>query len=153
MAYRKLSEQVQQLSNPQRSDTFVKRFREAVRAGEIEAAYVPERFELPKAYRRRDEGDTYRRGGRDMVFVLTPAFERWFEGVNRELAPARQGGRVAVSAESIEAGLIDFKALAAETRQKMEVKFTKGQALGRSRAERPRAAAVLKSRGRPRKTA
>lgn len=153
MPYRKLSEQLQQLSNTQRSDTFVKRFREAVRAGEIEAAYVPDRFELPKAYRRRGERDTYRRGARDMVFVVTPAFERWFEAVNRELAPARTGGRVAVSAQTIEAGLVDFRALAAQTRQTMQARFTKGQALGRSRAGGTGPATPAKKRGRPRKTA
>ena len=56
------------------------------------------------------------------------------ENINRELSPARSGGKVKVSVESIEAGLVDFKALAAETRKKMGASFTKGQALGNSRA-------------------
>jgi len=39
-----------------------------------------------------------------------------------------------VSAEAIEAGLVDFKALVAQTRKKMGASFKKGQALGKSRA-------------------
>ena len=48
MTYQKLSEQIEQLSDPQRSDTFVKLFRAAVREGTFEAADVPGRFQLPK---------------------------------------------------------------------------------------------------------
>ncbi len=48
MPYTTLSEEVKKLSNPQRSDAFVRQVREAIRTGEIEAAQVPGRFTLPK---------------------------------------------------------------------------------------------------------
>ena len=74
MIYKKLSEQVRELSNPQRSDTFVKAFRSAVRDGRIEAAYIQERFTLPKAFTTRGS-NSYSKDSRDMVFDATPEFE------------------------------------------------------------------------------
>jgi hypothetical protein len=47
MPYLKLSDQVGKLTNPQRSDTFVKAFRTAVREGQFEAIDIKSRFELP----------------------------------------------------------------------------------------------------------
>lgn len=135
MAYRKLSEQVELLTNPQRSDTFVKEFKAAVREGEFEAAYLSnERFTLPKAFTRRGSDETYNRSMREMIFDVTPAFEKWFEQKNRELAATRRGGNIKPSLETIEAGLVDFKSLARETRQKMQASYNKGQSLGKSRA-------------------
>lgn len=135
MAYRKLSEQVQLLTNPQRSDTFVKEFKNAVREGEFEAAYLSnERFQLPKEFSRRGSDQTYSRSMREMIFEVTPAFEKWFESKNRELAATRRGGSIKPSIETIEAGLVDFKSLAQQTRQKMQASFNKGQSLGKSRA-------------------
>lgn len=133
MAYQKLSERVHQLSNAQRSDSFVKMFRDAVRDGQFEAAYLPERFTLPKQYSRRGTVDTYQKDTNEMLFDATPAFETWFEQINRELAAARKGGTIKPTLENIEAGLVDFKAMAAETRKKMQASYTKGQALGKSR--------------------
>ena len=78
MAYEKLSAQVENLTNPQRSDAFFKQFREAVREGKIEAADLPERFELPKEYRRRGADETYTRTVKDMVVNVTPAYQKWF---------------------------------------------------------------------------
>jgi len=51
-----------------------------------------------------------------------------------------------VTAEAIEAGLVDFKALAAETRRKMGASFEKGQKLGNSRVG-------AKAKATPKKTA
>ncbi|MFC3919436.1 hypothetical protein ACFOUS_22320 [Deinococcus metalli] len=45
-----LSEQVRKLANAQRSDAFVKEFRAAVRDGTFDAADLPQRFTLPKAF-------------------------------------------------------------------------------------------------------
>ena len=134
MSYVALSEQVKKLHNPQRSDAFVKQLRESVREGDIAAAELPGRFELPKQYSKRGSDTTYTRTVKDMIIDATPAFETWFENINRELSPARSGGRIKVSVETIEAGLVDFKALAAETRKKMGASFEKGQTLGKSRA-------------------
>lgn len=134
MAYKKLSEQVRELSNPQRSDTFVKLFRGAVREGKIEAAYIQERFSLPKAFSSRKSGGSYSKDSRDMIFEVTPAFEAWFQDVNRELAPARSGGKIKPTVENIEAGLVDFKALAEQTRQKLHASYNKGHQLGVSRS-------------------
>ncbi|WP_425147354.1 hypothetical protein [Deinococcus sp.] len=135
MAYRKLSEQVMNLTNPQRSDTFVKLFRNAVREGKIEGAYMPERFTLPKSFSKRGGGASYNRQAKEMLFEMNPAFDKWFEETNRELAASRKGGKIKASVEAIEAGLVDFKKMAAETRQKMQASYTKGQSLGKSRAK------------------
>lgn len=135
MTYRKLSEQVQKLSNPQRTDTFVKMFRDAVRQGQFEAAYMPERFTLPKQFSRRGMQETYQRDAKEMLIEVTPAFEEWFEQTNRDLAAARRGGAIKPTLEAVEAGLVDFKALAAKTREKMQASYSKGQELGKSRAK------------------
>ncbi|GGN36595.1 hypothetical protein [Deinococcus daejeonensis] len=135
MAYKKLSEQVMELSNPQRSDTFVKLFQEAVRSGKIDGAYLPERFTMPKQFTRRGSTDTYQRDTREMIFDHTPDFEAWFEETNRELAAARRGGNIKPSMEAIESGLVDFQTMVEETRRKMQASFEKGQALGKGRAK------------------
>lgn len=147
MSYKKLSEQIQELSNPQRSDAFVKQFREAVREGQFDATYLPERFTLPKEFSRRGGEGRYQRDTRDMLFEVTPAFEQWFEQTNKELAVSRRTGTVKPTAENIEAGLVDFKALAAETRRKLQASYEKGQALGKSRA-RSTKGGVPKSRNK-----
>ncbi|CAM3355708.1 hypothetical protein DESA109040_09135 [Deinococcus saxicola] len=138
MTYKKLSEQVHELSNPQRSDTFVKMFRDAVRDGKFEAAYMPERFTMPKQFTRRGSEGTYLRDTKEMLFETTPKFDKWFEEVNRELAAARKGGTIKPSVEAIEAGLVDFKQMAAETRKKMQASYEKGQALGQTRSKTKR---------------
>lgn len=133
MAYVRLSEQVHKLSNPQRSDTFIKLFQEAVRSGKIDGAYLPERFTMPKQFTRRGSDDTYQKDTREMIFDHTPAFDEWFEETNRELAAARRTSTIKPSVEAIESGLVDFKDLVAQTRQKMQASYEKGQALGNSR--------------------
>ncbi|EYB66954.1 hypothetical protein DEIPH_ctg060orf0034 [Deinococcus phoenicis] len=137
MAYKKLSEQLQELGNPQRSDAFVRQFREAVREGKIDATYLPERFTLPKEFKRRGAEGSYQRDSREMLFEVTPDFEQWFEQTNNDLAatPTRRSGTPKPTAENIEAGVVDFKALAEETRRKMQASYEKGQALGRSRSQ------------------
>ncbi|WP_216322522.1 hypothetical protein [Deinococcus aestuarii] len=149
MAYKKLSEQLQELNNPQRSDTFVKLFREAVREGKFEAAQLSERFTIPKQFRRRGAEDTYQRDTREMLFEVTPEFERWFEQTNQDLAasPSRGSGKVRPSLEAIESGQLDFKALAEETRRRLQSSFEKGQTLGKSRAA-TRGAAKAQPKGR-----
>jgi len=133
--YITLNDQVKKLNNPQRSDTFVKQLRTAVREGNVMAADLPACFPLPKQYAKRGSDVTYNRTVKDMVIDAPPAFEAWFATVNRKLTPSRTGGRIKVSAEAIEAGLVDFKALAAQTREKMGASFKKGRALGKNRAE------------------
>lgn len=138
MTYKKLSEQVHELSNPQRSDTFVKMFRDAVRDGKFEATYMPERFTMPKQFTRRGSEGTYQRETKEMLFDFTPKFEKWFDETNRELAAARKGGAIKPTVEAIEAGLVDFKKMAAETRKKMQASYQKGQALGQTRSKTKR---------------
>jgi len=135
MAYKKLSEQIHELTNPQRSDTFVKLFREAVREGKFDAMHMPERFTLPKAFNRRGAEGTYQRDTKEMLFEVTSDFEKWFEQTNEELAATRRVGNVKPTVENIEAGLVDFKVLAEETRRKMQASYEKGHALGKSRAQ------------------
>lgn len=138
MTYKKLSEQIHELSNPQRSDSFVKLFRDAVRQGKFDATYMPERFTMPKQFTRRGSEGTYQRDTKEMLFEVTPKFEKWFDEVNRELAAARKGGTIKPSVEAIEAGLVDFKKMAAETRKKMQASYEKGQALGQTRSKTKR---------------
>ncbi len=135
MPYKKLSEQVHELSNVQRSDAFVKRFRDAVREGKIDAMNLPERFTMPKQYSRRGAEGTYQRETKDMLFDDTAAFKKWFEGVNEELGVTRRAAAPKVSLEAVESGDVDFKALVEETRRKMEASYNKGQDLGKSRAK------------------
>lgn len=135
MAYKRLSEQVHQLTNPQRSDTFVKMFREAVREGKFDATYLPERFTMPKEFTRRGEEGTYQRDAKDMLFEDTPVFEKWFKQADQELKTSRRTGAPKPTAENIESGLVNFKALAEETRRKMQASYEKGQALGKSRSK------------------
>ncbi|MPY68358.1 hypothetical protein F8S09_17020 [Deinococcus sp. SDU3-2] len=136
MAYVKLSDQLQKLSDPQRSDAFVKQFREAVRTGQFDAAELPERFDLPKQFRRRGSDETYQRQIKDMIFESSPEFDEWFSSTDQELASTgRRTTKPKPTAENIEAGVIDFKALAEETRRKMQASYEKGQTLGQSRAK------------------
>jgi len=128
-----LSDQIKKLHNPQRSDTFVKHLRNAIREGDIDAAETPGRFELPKKFTKRG-GGTYTRTAKNLIIDSTPEFEAWFARTNKELTPVRANGKIKVTAEAIEAGLVDFKQLAAETRKKMGASFEKGQKLGSSRA-------------------
>lgn len=53
MPYVTLSDQVKKLHNPQRSDAFLKLLRTSVREGDVMAAELPSRFELPKKFARR----------------------------------------------------------------------------------------------------
>jgi len=131
--YITLSDQIKKLHNPQRSDTFVRQLRDAVRKGDIDAAEIPSRFELPKKFAKRG-GGTYTRTAKDLIIDGTPEFEAWFARVDKELIPTRANSKIKVTAEAIEAGLVDFKALAAETRKKMGASFEKGQKLGNNRA-------------------
>ncbi len=150
MPYITLSDQIKKLHNPQRSDAFVKQLRHAVREGDVDAMDISGRFELPKKFAKRGSDETYTRQVRDMIIDGTPEFEAWFAKVNKELSASRANGRIKVSLESIEAGLVDFKTLAAETRKKMGASFSKGQSLGKSRVG---AKAKAKSTGRPKKAA
>lgn len=134
MPYAKISDYTDKLTNPQRSDQFLKAFKDAVREGQFDATYLGNtRFTLPKRYTRRGSEDTYSRSAREMVFEATPAFEEWFTEQNRELTPTRRGSVIKASLETIEAGLVDFSALAKETRKKMQASHKKGQRLGKSR--------------------
>jgi len=144
--YITLSDQIKKLHNPQRSDTFIKRLRDAVREGEIDAANTPGRFELPKKFTKRGSTETYTRTAKDLIIDGTPEFEAWFAKINKELSSTRANSKIKVTSEAIEAGLVDFKALAAETRRKMGASFEKGRTLGNSRAT------STKGPGRPKKT-
>lgn len=150
MPYRKLSDQVKELSNPQRSDTFVKLFRAAVRDGQFDATYIPERFSLPKQYARRGSDERYAKDSKDMVFEFTPAFEEWFGQTDKDLVSTRRGAKPKPSLEAFESGGLDFKAAAEETRRKMDASFKKGQNLGKGRAK-GRAKPAAKSGGRAKK--
>ncbi len=77
-----------------------------------------------------------------MIFDHTPAFDEWFEEANRELAAARRGGTVKTSLAAVESGLVDFKNLVPQTRQKMQTSYEKGQALGNSRKGAAKSAAT-----------
>jgi hypothetical protein len=142
--YLKLSEQVQKLNNPQRSDAFLKRFQQAVREGKIEAVTLAGvHFELPKQFKRSGTGGgTYYKSAREMLFEATPEFAAWFAEINAQLGEDKQP-QPQVSLETIESGAVDFQVLAAATRQRIQASYLKGQQVGRIQQ--------LKSRGRGRK--
>ncbi|WP_043805036.1 hypothetical protein [Deinococcus gobiensis] len=146
MSYEKLSAQMDNLTNPQRSDAFYKQFRDAVRQGEIEAADLPARFELPKEYRRRGAEGSYTRTVKDMVVNVTPAYKKWFDSVNETLATTtRRAATPKASLEAVESGAVDFAAMVEETRRKMAASYSKGQALGNARkAAKPKARRTTK---------
>lgn len=137
MAYRKLSDLVGNLEDPQQSDTFVKLFRAAVRDGRIIATDLPERFTMPKNFNRRGVEGMYQRDTREMVYEATPKVEKWVEETRAALAQARiRTRKVKLTSEAAESGEVDFKALAAETRRKMQVKHENGQKLGQGRSRK-----------------
>lgn len=142
MSYQKLSEVIALLDNPQRSDRFVKTLNAAVREGQIDAVYLPERFTLPKDFQRRGAEGKYQLSAREMLIEVTPAFERWLVETSVALA-SRRSVRMVVSVQSIEAGQVDFKALAEVTRRQMQASYEKGQALGLSRGK------AAQTKGRP----
>lgn len=135
MEYRRLSEQVDRLTNPQKSDAFVKQFRNAVRDGIFDATDAPGRFELPKRYSRRGGDQTYTRNSREMILAVTPEFEAWFAAVDAELARQGRRNHPVPTAEAFESGELDFTAAVGETRRKMQARFEKGQKLGNSRSK------------------
>lgn len=148
--YTTLSEEVKKLSNPQRSDAFVRQVREAIRTGEVQAAQVPGRFTLPKTYRKRGSEETGTRDARELVIELSPEYQAWFTQVNAELeaSPARsRSGHEKPTLETIESGAVEFKTLAEETRRKMQASFEKGQQLGKSRSQ-AKGAKTKATRGR-----
>lgn len=131
MAYRRLSDLVSDLEDPQQSDTFVKLFRAAVRDGRIVATDLPERFTMPKNFNRRGAEGTHQRDTREMLYEVTPKAEKWVEETRAALAQARTRTRkVKLTSEAVQSGEVDFKALAAETRRKMQARHDKGQQLG-----------------------
>lgn len=136
MAYKKLSEVVMELGQPQQSDKFVKQFRDAVRDGQIDALELKERFTMPKQYQRRGQEGSYTRDARDMIFLETPASSKWIEQASAALSQVTpRGGRSKVkpSIEALEAGDLDFKELVEQTRRSMQAKHVRGQQLGNSR--------------------
>lgn len=134
MPYSRLSEQVEKLTNPQRSDLFVRRFRDAVREGDIDAANLPGRFTLPKEYKRRGAEGSYNREVREMVVDVTPAYIKWFDSINEELSTnTRRAAAPKASLEAVEAGAVDFAAMVEETRRKLASTHERGQTLGNSR--------------------
>ena len=139
MAYRKLSEVVMELANPQQSERFVNMFRNAVREGAIDAIELKERFTLPKQYQRRGAEGSYARQKRDMVFEVTPKSDRWIKQATEDLGKVNTRGartKVVPSLETVESGEVDFRALVEETRRNMEAKYNRGQQLGNSRKQR-----------------
>lgn len=133
MEYARLSEQVHRLSNSQRSDLFVKRFRQAVRDGIFDAAEAPGRFELPKAFKRRGADETYARSSREMIVALTPEYEGWFSATDAELLQRARSQKAQPSVASFGSGELDFASHVEETRRKMQTRAVAGSQLGKSK--------------------
>ncbi|WP_034342425.1 hypothetical protein [Deinococcus misasensis] len=136
MKLQKLSEAVSGLNHPQRSDQFVRAFRNAVRDEIFDAAEIEGRFELPKEYSRRSSGETYKRQAKEMIFEVTPAYQKWYEEVIQDLNSTKRQKRVKPTLEAYAAGTLDFKAAAAATREKMKASEQKGKKLGSSRKKK-----------------
>ncbi|GBF04664.1 hypothetical protein DAERI_020261 [Deinococcus aerius] len=84
-----------------------------------------------------------------MVIELTTAYEAWFQQVNEELAAApSRNARVKPTVENIESGAVDFKALAEETRRRLNASLEKGQTLAKSCAQQRKSRESKPARGR-----
>ncbi len=138
MAYRKLSELVSELNNPQQSDTFIKLFKAAVREGKVDAMELPERFTMPKVYNRRGAEGSYQRNAREMLYDDNAKAEAWIQATVETLSKAKtpRTHKVKISIENVENGEIDFQAAVEETRRKMQAKYEKGYQLGMSRSRK-----------------
>lgn len=139
MVYRKLSELVTELNNPQQSEIFVKLFKAAVREGKIDAMDLAERFTMPKVYNRRGAEGTYQRDTRDMLYDNDAKAEAWVQATLETLSKAKTSARmpkVKIGKEAVESGAIDFQAAVEETRRKMQAKYEKGHQLGISRSRK-----------------
>lgn len=133
MKLQKLSETVKELGNDQRSDQFVRLFRNAVRDSRFDAAEVEGRFELPKTYNRRGSNETYKRQAKEMIFEVTSAYETWHQEAVQELGSSKRQKRIKPTLEAYANGTLDFKAAAETTREKMKASEIKGKKLGSSR--------------------
>ena len=133
MNYIRLSEIVANFPEVQQSDALVKRLRAAVREGELVAAELPERFVLPKQFRKKKLGDSYRRDTRELVFEATPLLQKWVEDATESLRGVQRPRKVVITAAAIENGEVDFRELAAQTRAAIQAKFERGHDLVRSR--------------------
>ncbi|MFC5596026.1 hypothetical protein [Deinococcus cellulosilyticus] len=136
MKLQKLSEAVSGLNNPQRSDQFVRAFRNAVRDEVFDAAEIEGRFELPKEYSRRNSNETYKRQAKEMIFEVTPTYQKWYEEVTLDLNTSKRQKRVKPTLEAYSSGALDFRAAAAATREKMKASEQKGKKLGSSRKKK-----------------
>lgn len=149
MTYRKLSELVLDVQDSQKTELFVRLFRNAVREGLIEAAELPgQRFVLPQLKRiRGSDGQTRQVEAREMVVKVTPALEGWMTQTLAEIESMGAGRRVRVkpSIEAIKEGAVDFEELARATRARMQNRFERGRQLGESRGKK------TASKGRARK--
>lgn len=109
-AYRKLSEQLADLAPGLDARAFVRRFRAAVRDGQVGAVLLPQRFSLP--------GESGGRRVSDMLFEVTPEFEYWFSATQDELT--QDPGREPLPSQaSLEANPEAFKRAARRTRQQL----------------------------------
>lgn len=129
--YRSLEELSYRLSHPNSSPHFIKAFREEIRQGRIEAAYLPGKFILPGAVNTRT-GTQRLRQHRNMIYRHTDQVDAWFTALNDELNPVR---KIKISAEAIINGDLDFTELAAQTRALLQRRYELGQALGQQRTK------------------
>lgn len=114
----------------QRSDTFVKRFKDAISEEEIDAGiYRQEKFTLPKLFHKRDQGGTHQKEIRDYIIQNDDKFQKWFEETNTSLVATREG-KVPVTLDNITSGLIDFADLVRGTREGIRQSKEKGRNLG-----------------------
>lgn len=133
MNLKKLSEATIEFNNPQRSDQFVRLFRNAVRDEVFDAAEVEGRFALPKQYTRRGSNESYSKQAKEMIFEVTPAYQAWFDETVESLTRNKRQKRIKPTLEAYSQGLLDFKTAAAATREKMKASEAKGKQLGNTR--------------------
>lgn len=127
MTYKTLDLVLNDLNNKGRSAGFVKLLRSAVRQGQVDAAYLPGRVEVPATTRSNSAAP---QTARNMIIKITPAFDAWFTEVNAALTgPPR---KPVVTLEAFESGELDFAQYVLETRLLLNSKYERGQQLGRS---------------------
>lgn len=127
--YRTLEDLSHQLKRPGSSLTFLKAFRNEVRQGHIDGAYLPGKFTLPGS---TSSGTQRLRQHRNMIYLHTDQVEQWFTNFNA----SQQRLTVKVTAEAVINGDVNFQDLVQKTRQAMQQRYDHGQTLGRQQARK-----------------
>lgn len=119
--YVQLSELVSELSNPNRAKLFVRRLRDAVMEGLVDACELSTSFVLPR-WRKDKNGEFYQKRARDMKILRSAEFETWFAQVNQELGVGGRDPRIPKEIWAYQQGARNFEEDARDTQKRLKAK-------------------------------